>query len=229
MTRRWLILITAFLFAFTLTAGNGASAASANQGWKDAYRQLISSGKYQSYLSPNVPASWGEQSAWKDSFNSRDRRWDAFALHDMNGDGIPELIVMTEFGVEQADVFTWNGSRVVWLGSMGGDNFFQEIVFYDQYGYSGLFTVMGGPVMTITRYTLANGRLIQTRIGQTKVDANGDYTIGIRMDVNDQTLYDLLYGTYVGYRDLSRSLQWFRSSDLQTSTDWNFFFSSARS
>ena len=225
MRKRKILCAAAVMLVIALLAADACFAAGSK--WQQVYRQLITSGDYQTYLSPNVPASWGEQAEWKSIFYGRDTAWDAFALHDLDGDGTPELIVKTEYAMEQADIFTVVSGRAVRLGAMGGDNFFQDIIYYDNFGYRGLFTVMGGPMMTITRYTLSGGSLSRQDIGTTQVDANGDYTVGIRMEVRDSALYDLLYGTFVGYRDVSRSLVWFRSSDLKKDSDWTVFFNTS--
>ncbi|MBQ7182474.1 MAG: hypothetical protein IJR97_00680 [Clostridia bacterium] len=150
MLKRRSFFAVFMLCAFALAAGEPCAAASGNA-WQQACRQLITSGDYQSFLSPNVPEAYGERSEWLIIFNDRDTAWDAFALHDMDGDGTPELIVRTEYGMEQADVFTFSSGRPVLMGTMGGDNFFQDIIYYDNFGYRGLFTVMGGPAMTVER------------------------------------------------------------------------------
>ena len=185
-------------------------------------------GRFGECLAAGLPAADHVRgSEWLIIFNDRDTAWDAFALHDMDGDGTPELIVRTEYGMEQADVFTFSSGRPVWLGTMGGDNFFQDIIYYDNFGYRGLFTVMGGPAMTVERYTFESGRFTRQKVARTQPDADGDDTVGVHMDVKDDALYDLLVGTFVRHRDVSRSLVWFVRDDLAKESDWTMFFNTS--
>ena len=149
---------------------------------------------------------------------------ESIALHDMDGDGTPELVIRSDYAMEQADVFAYRDGSIVHAGTMGGDNFFQWIISYRDSGYRGLFTVMGGPVMRITQYTLSDGSLHRQEVGDTVVGRNGDETVGIRMYTDDGDLYQLLYNSFVGGRDVSRPLEWYGRTSLQSDSDWNAFF-----
>ncbi len=196
---------------------NNSKIPNQDSSWKSAYRQFFTSGSYKNYIRAVDPEYAG-------MLAERDTQWDSIALHDMDGDGTPELIIRSDYAVEQADVFVYQNGNVYWVGTMGGDNFFQWIISYRDSGYRGLFTVMGGPAMSITRYTLANGTLNRQDIARTMVDNNGDYTIGIQMYMNDSTLYQLLYNTFVSGRDVSSPLEWYGRSGLNSDSDWNAFF-----
>ena len=160
--------------------------------WENAYRQFILVGEYENYLS-------NPDTEYNNLLLDRDDQWDTFFLYDFDDNGIPELVVETTYGIEQADVFTWDGSRVLWTGMMGGDNFFQGVFEYPEYPQAGLIAVMGGPAMTIDSYTLSGTRLNKVRIGQTTVDSEGMETTGINMYVDNSYLYGLLYETLVNY------------------------------
>lgn len=208
------------VLTIALLAAAVAVSASADTAWSNAYRDLVSSGAYRKYITHPDPE-------WAEIITQRDTTWDRFALHDMDGDRIPELIVYTEYGYEQADVFTFDGRNAVWLGSMGGDNFFQVIVYYEDTRYPGLFTFMGGPAMKIDNYTVANGRLQRKYFGQTIVDFEGMETIGIDTTNQDKTLYRMLLDTAAGPTDTSRDLAWYLPQSLQSSSDWADFVNSA--
>ena len=53
--------------------------------WQTFYQYFIQSGEYSKVLSTPV-------SEYRGMLMERDQQWDCFAVHDMNGDGIPELI-----------------------------------------------------------------------------------------------------------------------------------------
>ena len=217
-------MITAILAVFTaLCLAVPACAAGTDSSTANAYRQFISSGTYGRYL--HAP-----QREFEEYLQERDAKWDRFCLHDMNGDGKPELIIYIEYiGFEQADVFSCSGGSVNWLGTMGGDNFFQFIAYYDNAAYPGLFTFMGGIAMKIDQYTLEGGRLKKRAIGQTIVDYEGEETIGVDMKVSDSALRDILLNTSTGNHDPSRKLDWYSRSELQSDSQWKAFFNSATS
>ncbi len=186
--------------------------------WKALYRNFITSGEYRDNL-------YNPEPEYDELLHDRDASWDMFALHDMDGDGIPELIAQTIYGIEQAEVFACEGNRVMRLGMMGGDNFFQDIFYYPE--YPGLFTAMGGPAMDVDHYTVVKGLLERQSVGMTVVNDDGDDTIGLRMDISDSSLYSLLYNTLVGTGGTSRSLKWTLPNTLQTEDQWTAFFNSA--
>ncbi len=196
----------------------GASAAG-RPDWQVFYQYFIQSGEYARVISSPV-------NEYRGMMMNRDQQWDSFAVYDMNRDGTPELIVRTEYGgLEQADVFTWSNDSVKWLGTMGGDNFFQTIIGYDDSRYPGLYTVMGGPAMKIDEYTMSQWGLQHRYVAMTSVDSNGDYTVAVNMKVSDDALYQLLRGSFLSGTDKARSLVWMRAADLQSDSAWTLFFS----
>ena len=186
--------------------------------WQEAYKQLIASGQYDLYLSNPNPE-------YNSMLAERDKQYDSFLLYDFDDNGIPELIVWTMYGIEQADVFTWNGSSAVWAGMMGGDNFFQWIIEYPEYPQAGLITLMGGPAMVIDSYSLNGTVLTKREIGRTMVDSEGMETVGITMYVNDATLYSLLYDTTVNeYGSESWLEGWVQQYELVNQGYWEALF-----
>ena len=140
-------VMTAFAFLCTLmllipggmpvTKGEGGPGSGGGDGWKSAYRTFFVSGEYQRGLQ-------AADLEYAEIFAERDTQWDSIALHDMDGDGMPELVIRSDYAIEQADVFACRDGSIVHAGTMGGDNFFQWIISYRDSGYRGLFTVMGG-------------------------------------------------------------------------------------
>ena len=186
--------------------------------WQGAYKQLIATGQYAAYLFNPDPEFNG-------MLQDRDRTWDSFILYDLDRDGVPELLVWTMFGLEQVDVFTWNGSNAVWVGRIGGDNFFQGFLYYSGYSQPGLVTLLGGPAMEIEFYTVDGVRLVRTEVGRTNVDSEGMETTGITMKLDDPMLYQLLYGTLVSGMDASTFLSdWCTLDDLVYKDDWSLLF-----
>ena len=189
------------------------------QSWQNQARQLIESGAYDSCLyNPNPE--------FDEMLSERDREWDMAALYDLDRDGVPEVIVQSIYGFEQADVFVSGSGGMKHAGMIGGENFFQFFFYYPD--AEGLFTAVGGPMMEIERYTLEGETLQRTEIGETLVDWDAEETIGIRMEVEDAELLQRLYGTLVWDQDSSQGLEWVGIRDLKTQTDWERFFASAR-
>ena len=184
--------------------------------WQAAYKQFISSGQYDSDLyNPN-----GE---YNRMLRDRDKQWDSFLLHDIDGNNVPELIVWTNYGLEQADVFTWNNG-VFWLGRIGGDNFFQGFFSYAQYPQAGLIILEGGPAMKIHAFKCSNMQASEQVVGMTTVDSEGQETTGITMYINDGTLFQLLYSTLI-QGNWSASLDnWCTLSSLKNDNQWGRLF-----
>ena len=165
--------------------------AAADGSWRTAYRALITTRGYRDYVRA-VDPMFDETLADRDEYGVSE----IFSLYDIDRDSVPELIVTTVYGAEQADVFTCAGGEVKWLGTMGGDNFFQFMFGYD--GRPCLFAAMGGPAMSIDAYTVENGSLVRTAVGSTEVNADGDDIVGIFMYTDDDALYQLLRATFLG-------------------------------
>lgn len=186
--------------------------------WKTVYRNFITSGRYQLYqYNPNAE--------YNTMLQQRSTAWDSFALHDIDGDGSPELIARADYGIEQADVYACRGGQAVWIGRMGGDNFFQDVVYYKQ--YRELFAFTGGPAMEVNAYGIENGMLYRRSIATTQVNSSGDTTTGMVMYVSDSILYQLLFNTLVAGQGVERSLSWHTMYSLNTDADWNAFLNSA--
>ena len=201
---------------------NAPGPQSSGNAWQSAYRQFFISGQYQSAL--HCAAA---DSSWQTAFAERETAYDSIALCDLDRNGIPELLIETIYGLEQADVFTWNGSSIVHLGTMSDDNFFQEFFVFTDARYPGIYTAMGGPAMSIDCYTIQNGRLVRAHIAATRVDAEGTETVGLQIFRSDQTLYTLLYDKFVQGSDASLPQPWFSRSHLNSDADWSVFFASS--
>ena len=165
-----------------------------NGDWQSAYLEFLTSGAYQGDLHFAGPIEWPEYTVLEEDYLNRDTSWDSATVWDMDGNGIPELLIATNAVVEQIDVFTWNGSYPVHLGVIGGDNFFQWVVPSDPAGYPGIVTLMGGPAMDLDLYTVEANTLVHCPLGSTMVNETGDGTVGMRRDENaEPAISDLLY------------------------------------
>ena len=190
--------------------------------WQARYRTFFVNGEYLASLSPAV-SNKNDLAAFAEAFRTRNTQYDTAALCDMDGSGVPELIILTAYAYEQADVFTFAGGQVKHLGTMAGDNFFQDILSLSAYGYPGLFTLMGGPAMTIAHYTVSGGNLFRRSVGATLVNSDGDATVGLRMDFSDNALYVLLYGDLVGGQHHAQSLRFRRAAEIASDAQWAAF------
>ena len=193
-------------------------AAADGEDWQAGYRRLIETGGYNDVLQ-------APEEEYSGILAERDTAWDAFILYDFEDDGVPELIVRTDYAIEQADVFTWTGEGAALAGTMGGENFFQGFLWYPEVPQAGPITLSGGPVMTIDSYVLRDGRLERTALGRTEVDAEGMETVSVRLDAGDEVLRDLLYGTLADGND---DAEWLEDGvllgDLKNRGEWERLF-----
>ncbi len=188
--------------------------------WQRQYQAFLLSGSYLKDIhnpDPQFDEIWEDRELYGAT--------EYFALHDINRDGTPELIIGTDYGVEQADIFTFSGGSVQWLGTMGGYNFFQYIFSYDDPRYPALFAAMGGPAMEIEAYTVDGGQLKKTTVGRTRVNADGEDTGEIDMALKDENLRQLLEGTFRGGDEDTVYLYLYSRTQLQSDADWEDFFS----
>ena len=187
------------------SGSSGAGNSSAAVNWYQTYSSFVRSGQYRNYLKNN-------NSEYQQLLRERDTQWDRFTVFDMNGDGVSELLVKTEYALEQVDIFTIRGNAVTWLGSLGGDNFFQMIFHYPE--SNDILAALGGPVMDIRRASYSGSGFQTQQVARTTVDSSGDYTTGIQMYVSDNALYNQLYGTFVSGYGNEIELYWTSASEF---------------
>ena len=191
--------------------------------WEYAYKSFISSGEYRKYLRVENPE-------YSEMFYERNTEWDSLASYDFDQDSIPELLIRSDYSIEQVDVFSYRNGGVHWVGTMGGNNFFQTILSYDKAGFNGrLFTFSGGPAMEINEYKVINEELIKLPIGRSQVNSSGDETIGVSMFVSDYNLEQLIHGTlFIDGKDQGEHLRWFSRNSLSSDSKWSDLFSTLR-
>ena len=213
-------LITVVLLVMLFSSANAAGYA---DGWKNAYKNFISTGEYKKYLRVENPEFSG-------IFDKRDMEWDSFAVYDLDLDGVPELLIRSDYMIEQIDIFAYRDGSMRWIGTMGGDNFFQTIITYDGAGIKGrLYTLSGGAMMEIEEYRLFNGGLVKLPVGCTQVDSESEETIGIHMYVSDKNLEQLLRGTLsISGKDQGERIRWFSRNRLSSESEWNDLLSTLR-
>ncbi|MBR4458080.1 MAG: hypothetical protein IKS31_03880 [Clostridia bacterium] len=203
MARR-LILLALAVLCLCLPA-----AAESGTDWRAAYTWALDGGAYNLLIRCNTPREWEEYAFFEADFNGRDQAWDAAALYDTDGDGTPELIVLTVYTVEQIDIITSDDANTIrHLGTLGGDNFFQDFLTFDAVGYHGLIVLSGGPAMDIDLITAEDGGIVCRRLGMTLVNDEGDGTVGLSVTDCDPALYDLLYGELVLGQPTADHLTW---------------------
>ena len=202
--------------------GNWTTGHSSNE-WETAYKFFISTGAYRKYLRVENPE-------YIDLFTERSTEWDSFSVYDFDRDSVPELLIRSDYSIEQIDIFSYRNSSVHWVGTMGGSNFFQTILSYDRSGIQGkLYTFSGGPVMDISEYQLNNDELIKTPIGRSQVNYSGDETIVVSMYISDYNLEQLIRGTLlINGKDQGEYLRWFAKNSLSSESNWNAMFSALR-
>ena len=209
------------LFAgFLLLSGSALGASD----WQGVYRELIETREYNAFLRAGNPE-------YAQMLYDRDPSWDSFTVYDLNQDGTPELLIRIDYAIEQIDVFSCESGQAHWVGTMGGDNFFQSVLCYDRAGIPGrLITLEGGPMMKIAEYQIGNAGLIKRKIGCTRVDWDSEETIGIEMYEYDSSLEALLTASLVSGQDQAEHLIWHGWKDLTSGTgsSWNALFSQER-
>lgn len=176
--------------------------------WQSAYRNFITSGEYKQFIRAADPI-------FTEVVYERDTDGDRFALYDIDQNGIPELLVHLDYGIEQADVFTFENGKVAWKGTIGGDNFFQAILGYEKAGRPGaIYTLMGGPAMQIEEYRLVQAGLVKRIMGYTGVDSDGMTTSEITMTEDDPVLAHLVSATVEGKNDQGTYPDWYSQDKL---------------
>lgn len=150
-----------------------------NNDWEDEYRNFIAKGAYDQYIHARDPEL-------EEMMIERDRQRDEVSRYDFNDDNIPELLIKTDIGIDQVDVFTFLNSKITWLGSMGGDNFINYYVYFKNKQFdNAIYTFSGGPGMGINRYTITMAGLWEEEIGRTVLDDETEDLLGIR--INNRT------------------------------------------
>ena len=118
-----------------------------------------------------------------------------FLLHDMDGDGVPELLARNEvaaFGEMSNYVYTWDGDKVVFLGEIGflGGALWES----GTKDYPGLFHYAGrGDSYLGHYYDLQDGQIRQTLVSTDVMVPTGD---GVSYESTIETEDADLYMTY---------------------------------
>lgn len=157
--------------------------------WKTAYSDFIKDDKYLYY------------GLYYTEDGADDIEPITVALHDMSGDGIPELIVYNgcEYEAEASSyVFTFDGSKVKCEGDMGFRIGFYQIPKGDK--YCGLFWLNGNMgVYDGFYYTVAEGSVKKEHV-TTAFASNDDYEFYKRDNPNTPAITDVtdnyLYAKY---------------------------------
>lgn len=194
--------------------------------WKEAYRQFISERKYFEHLVWNDPR-------FIDHDTSYSGAQDCYALHDLNLDGIPELLVCAYLDYEQDNAFTFENGAVKFLGCIGGDLDKDSIFYFNDLDYPGLFLTTGSWVTGIWHYSMESNVFTETDMGGTVIEEGPDdpYVADIWLKTDDPKLYKYLLDLitrqnqagYASYLDWSRG----RAEALLTDSDWEAFYASA--
>ena len=154
MKRSFLVCLAAFLLLLT-------SSALAENDWQDAYHDFIVDEGYKS--------------------SGQDYNYDeapSFALHDMDGDGTPELLAYNGAGYHAAGcvyAYTADNGEAKFAGNAGGDIYSDGLYYYDNDQYPGLVTIGGGMGYYNSYYeTIENGQLVWEQVAYFGEDYNVD-------------------------------------------------------
>ncbi len=166
---------------------------SGGSSWQDAYYSFITN---QSYLSSGQ--TYGDEltSSYEDI---------AFALHDLNADGTPELIIFNGSSVYAGSInylYQYTAGSVKYTGTMPGSNY-NPYYYVDDPSIPGLFCngAHTGAYWT-DYYSMQNGYLVSEQVAQSTDSPNGtpetDPNTGeyVRTETL-RTDNDALYNAYV--------------------------------
>lgn len=194
-----LVLCLSMLFALLPFSAVDAYAATSREAWSEAFHNFVLRGGYwesaQSYTlitGSDIP----------------------FGLHDLDGDGIPELIAFNndQFAAGMTSyVYAYQNGKVTYLGNIGFRGY--GFIYAPGSGYPGLYYQSGNTgYYPGYYYTVENGRLKEELVLET-VDHQGD-TIG--WFETQTTSDDTLYGLFSGYftPDSWNDADWFNKRGL---------------
>ncbi len=217
MKKRFVSLLLCVLILSGVSAASAASF-NENSAAARAYRAFISSRDYDDYVRP--------VSTRQEDVRQRDRTYDRFCLHDMDGDGMPELLVFAGDTIEQVEVFTYNRNGIRHLGTMCGTNFINYVRYYDDARYPGVFVFIGGIAQKIEQFYIQNGKLVRKEIGSERIGRD-ERVISIEMETPDARLENMLFATCSQKHDQSREVDWYLRNELYGDSVWRAFFASA--
>jgi len=174
-----------------------ADAVNPNSEWNEAYRQFVMNQEYVGTKYYSKAFSTPQDAFYPEDAVSYPVR---FGLHDMNRDGVPELIVYNgaDFRAGAFDnVFTIRDSTVLHVGTAGRQGC--DLYYFDSESYPGLFCTDGNGGMHETNYYSLNDN--ETNCEQVliydRTNATWDRDTGwtgdqkILRKTEDDALYDL--------------------------------------
>lgn len=178
------------------------------KGWSITYKKQTVNWKslYKSYVNSHLNSMpWGK-STFKVDRNT------PFILHDMDMNGIPELLVGSIGNHLSLQVYTVFKGKVVYAGGLGG----RSVVYSTNKSYHGVFCwyVNGtGGSGGLSYYDVSKGKLSNKDVMVYSYNQN---TKKRNETVNNQTLYSV-------YKNSTKNLGEYCWSDIQ-SNGWNSFF-----
>ena len=179
------------------------------QDWSNSYKQFVLNRQYEDT---------------KQDYETRSSSRVKFGLHDMDGDGVPELIIHNGAAME-ADmcnyVYMYKNNSVSYLGIAGKGQ--SELTFADGSGFPGLFWSSGtAGYYPGYYYHVKNNELKDELVVEEKVEYYNGRMDYIKNQVTDND--DLYYA----YRNADSTLEMFSLSEIN-SVGWDNFVSSSLS
>ena len=171
MKQRFVCLLLTLALAVPLAASAAEKPAGPGDGWSDAFRSFVLEGGYRR-----------SGQSWYD-------RTPSFALHDMDGNGVPELLAgnnAPQAADRTAYVYTFTQSGVAYAGSAGrlgpADHFLPGS------GCPGLYCLSGGEeALTGTYSTLSGGKVTEELV--LTIAAAPDVCL-VTQETKDDALFD---------------------------------------
>ena len=161
------------------------AAPAVSENWSEAYRNFVLNQDvvyedYGSQLFGGKTFTLGSQRYYQDMYT-----FPKFSLHDMDADGVPELIAFngaTALAEKLDYVYTCRDNSILYLGTVGFRGC--ELFCYDGAAFPGLFCSEGNNGVYRTEYyTIGNDRIVTEHVRDFSRQDNGEeYSVQITAD-----------------------------------------------
>lgn len=181
--KKLLSLILCLSMLFALLPLSAVDAYAAREAWSEAFYSFALGNKYT--ISGQIYGTYASI---------------RFGLHDLDGDGVPELIAFNGGPSGMAGmtnyVYAYRNGKVTYLGDAGFR--IGEFVYASGSGYPGLYFQSGNSgYYPGYYYTVQNGRLKEELVLETRERFQDDYiTLYDTQKTSDNTLYGLFSGLF---------------------------------
>ena len=152
------ILAVILLLAAAAFPGTADIYMPTDNGWREAYRSFVMGKQYESvgmpdYLKDGYIVTGVSGSTYQLTYTGQDSTPIWFALHDMDGDRVPEMIVFNGIdskGGDRCHVYTYQNGALKRLGSMGFRSL--QLMYSNDARFPGLVQIDGSNGVYCTYY-----------------------------------------------------------------------------